>query len=190
MERSRDLDQLRGYEGNAAAYYFAGVKTFFDPAWGFETRNFFPPLDPANALLSFAYAMLTREVTNALLSAGLDPYLGYLHVIDAGKPALTLDMMEEFRPIIADIVVLTLVREGTITLDDFEWTNDKDRPVRLSRPASTSLIKAFEMRLQDKHFHWLANGQITYRQVIEHQARHMGRVVEGKDAEYFPHQVE
>ena len=129
---ARDLDQLRGFEGKAAAYYFDGIRTFFDPSWGFQKRDYYPPPDPANALLSFAYTLLLKDVEAQIQLVGLDPYLGFFHTLGYNRPALALDLMEEFRPAVADIVVLTLVRGEQITLDDFEQTGDPDLPVRMT----------------------------------------------------------
>lgn len=184
--QSETLDQLRGYEGKAAAYYFDGIKTFFAPEWGFKTREYYPPPDPANALLSFAYTLLLKDVEAKIQLVGLDPYLGFFHTIGYSRPALALDVMEEFRPTISDIVVLNLVRGQQITLDDFEWTNDPDRPVRMSREAVDKVVAAYEQRLEDRVFHPLANGQTNYRRAIELQVRLMARVVRQEADSYEP----
>lgn len=184
--QSSTLDQLRGYEGKAAAYYFEGIRSFFTSDWGFKTREYFPPPDPANALLSFAYTLLLKDVEAKIQLVGLDPYLGFFHTLGYNRPALALDVMEEFRPTIADIVVLNLVRGNHITLDDFEWTNDPDRPVRMSRDAVDRVVAAYEMRLEDRVFHPLANGQTDYRRAIELQVRLMARVVRKEADSYGP----
>lgn len=185
-ERSGSLDQLRGYEGKAAAYYFEGVKTFFDPEWGFKTREYHPPPDPANALLSFAYTLLLKDVEAKIQLVGLDPYLGFFHTLGYNRPALALDVMEEFRPTISDVVVLTLVRGGQITLDDFEWTNDPDRPVRMTREVVDQVVSAYEQRLEDRIYHPLANGQTDYRRAIELQVRQMARIIRREQDDYPP----
>ncbi len=180
------LDQLRGYEGKAAAYYFDGIKTFFAPEWGFKVREYFPPPDPANALLSLAYTLLLKDVEAKIQLVGLDPYLGFFHTIGYSRPALALDVMEEFRPTISDIVVLNLVHSEQVTLDDFEWTNDPERPVRMSREAVDRVVAAYEQRLEDRVFHPLANGQTNYRRAIELQVRQMARVVRQEAESYEP----
>lgn len=185
-QQAHDLDQLRGYEGKGAAYYFDGVRGMFDPDWGFQARAYYPPPDPANALFSFAYTMLLKDVEAKLQLVGLDSYLGFFHTLGYNRPALALDIMEEFRPSIADIVVLTLVGEQHITLADFERTNREEMPVRMSKRAMDVLITAYEARLQDRVFHSLANGQINYRQAIEYQARLMARVIRGEADGYEP----
>lgn len=184
--QSSSLDQLRGYEGKAAAYYFDGIKTFFAPEWGFKTREYYPPPDPANALLSFAYTLLLKDVEAKIQLVGLDPYLGFFHTLGYSRPALALDVMEEFRPTISDIVVLNLVRGEQITLEDFEQTNDPERPVRMSREAVDKVVAAYEQRLEDRVFHPLANGQTNYRRAIELQVRLMARVVRQEADSYEP----
>jgi CRISPR-associated protein Cas1 len=184
--KAGNLDQLRGYEGKAAAYYFDGIRTFFEPEWGFKTREYYPPPDPANALLSFAYTLLLKDVEAKIQLVGLDPYLGFFHTLGYSRPSLALDVMEEFRPTLADIVVLNLVRGGQITLADFEWTNDPERPVRMSREAVDRVVEAYEQRLEDEVFHPLANGQTAYRRAIELQVRQMARIVRQEAQTYEP----
>ncbi len=185
-ERARTLDQLRGYEGRAAAYYFDGVRTFFPPEWGFSQRAYHPPPDPANALLSFAYTLLLKDIEAKIQLVGLDPYLGFFHALGYDRPALALDIMEEFRPSVADITVLALVVGDHITLDDFETTNDPALPVRMTPIAIETLISAYETRLEDQIFHPLANGQTNYRRAIELQVRQMARIVRGEARDYQP----
>jgi len=181
---ARDLDQLRGYEGKAAAYYFGGLRSFFAPEWGFRERAYYPPPDPANALLSFTYTLLLKDVEAKIQLVGLDPYLGFFHALGYDRPGLALDVMEEFRPSVADIVVMNLVRGGQITLEDFEQTNLPELPVRMTKPAMNRVLAAYEARMADKVHHPLANGQTDYRRAIELQVRRMANVVEGSDPDY------
>ncbi len=183
---ARDLDQLRGFEGKAAAFYFEAVRTFFSPDWGFEQRAYHPPPDPANALLSFTYTLLLKDVEAKIQLVGLDPYLGFFHALGYDRPGLALDVMEEFRPSVADLVVLTLVKGGKITAQDFERTNSPDLPVRMSKEAMQVVVAAYEERLADTIFHPLANGQTDYRRALELQVRQMARVVRGEAADYQP----
>jgi CRISPR-associated protein Cas1 len=183
---ARDLDQLRGYEGKAAAYYFDGVRSFFTPDWQFRERAYFPPPDPANALLSFAYTLLLKDVEAKLQLVGLDPYLGVFHALGYDRPGLALDIMEEFRPSIADIVVLNLVRGEKITLADFERTNLPELPVRMTKAAMETVVRAYEARMAERIFHPLDKGQTEYRRAIELQVRQMAQVIEGAAADYKP----
>jgi CRISP-associated protein Cas1 len=185
-EHARDLDQLRGYEGKAAANYFAGVRTFFTEDWGFQTRRYYPPPDPINALLSFAYTLLLKDAVASIQLVGLDPYLGFFHALGYNRPVLALDIIEEFRPAVADIVVLTQTVNQHISLADFDWTGEPDLPVCMTPPAVDRLIAAYEQRMSEKIYHPLANGETTYRRALELQSRRFARVIEGTDPAYEP----
>src|SRR5205823_13629372 len=111
-------------EGQAAALYFSQfARMFKNQAPGrefdFHSRNRRPPRDPVNALLSFAYAMLCKDCFSAVCTVGFDPYQGFYHTSRHGRPSLALDLMEEFRPVIADSVVLTLINNRTVAPEDF-----------------------------------------------------------------------
>src|SRR5690606_7672946 len=105
LEHAGSVDEVLGLEGNLASLYFGSFSALlrprdFDAEWAFEERNRRPPRDPVNALLSFGYALLAKECTVALLAEGLDPWWGLFHQPRHGRPALALDLMEEFRPLI------------------------------------------------------------------------------------------
>lgn len=112
------IDQVRGIEGLAAREYFAGIAAIVGADWGFLGRHR-PPPDPINSLLSFAYGLVRSQVTTAVHLAGLDPYIGYLHEVSRGQPALVLDLMEEFRSLIADNLVLSVINNRQIQRSDF-----------------------------------------------------------------------
>jgi CRISP-associated protein Cas1 len=184
VQAARDLDQLRGYEGKAAAFYFDGVRTFFPRKWGFRKREYYPPPDPANSLLSYAYTLLLKDVKTRLQLVGLDPSFGFFHALADNRPSLALDVMEEFRPSICDVVVLTLVMQGGITLADFEATEDAGLPIRLTQEGRQTLIAAYEHRLSERIYHPMSQGETAYRNVIENQARQMRWIVEGRAIDY------
>ena len=121
VPRAESLSELLGFEGNASADYFRSFSSMLNAemGFGFEHRTRRPPKDPTNALLSFAYSLLTADVISAIQIVGLDPYVGFFHQQTYGRPCLALDLMEEFRPIIADSVVVTLINNRQITPDDF-----------------------------------------------------------------------
>jgi CRISPR-associated protein Cas1 len=125
---ARDLAELRGLEGSGSAAYFGVLKTALRAELTFERRSRRPPRDPANALLSLAYTLLTNAVFTACEVAGLDPYDGFFHADKYGRPALALDLVEEFRPIVADSVVLTVVNNRMVCADDFEAGEDGGAP--------------------------------------------------------------
>ncbi len=191
------IGTLLGLEGDAAANYFRAFADLLSPhasrglpensegfaPFRFETRNRRPPTDPVNAMLSLAYSMLTRHVTVALATVGLDPYRGLFHAPRYGKPALALDIMEPFRPIIADSVVLSTVNTGEIAVSDF-----------VNAPTGTSLtgsgrrrfVGAFERRMSQETTHPLFGYRLSMRRLLFLQARLLCRYLLGELPNY-PH---
>lgn len=193
-ERARDLPQLLGAEGNAAARYFAHFRQMLSPErraertgpgdtaqpwWGFDftRRSRRPPADPVNALLSYAYAMLTRSMAVTLTAVGFDALRGYCHQPRYGRPALALDMMEPFRPLIADSVVLTLINNGELAPGDFTRVGEA---VNLNERGRRSFIAAYERRLAQEVTHPVFGYAAQYRQVLELQSRLLGRHLLGE----------
>lgn len=180
------LQELLGMEGAAAREYFSKFATMFkqtgeQPSFDFTTRNRRPPKDPVNALLSFLYSMLTKEMLVTLIGIGFDPYLGFYHQPRYGRPALALDLMEEFRPIIADSVVINLINTGEIRAKDFI--------TRLTGCALTDsgrkrVIEAFERRLNTTITHPVFGYTVSYRRIFEIQARLLARFLTGEISEY------
>jgi CRISP-associated protein Cas1 len=151
------------------------------PVFDFDSRNRRPPKDPINALLSFLYSMLAKEMLVTLIGIGFDPYLGFYHQPRYGRPALALDLMEEFRPLIADSVVISLVNTGEIRKQDFI--------TRLTGCALTDsgrkrVIAAFERRLNTTITHPIFDYTVSYRRIFEIQARLLSRFLMGEIPEY------
>jgi CRISPR-associated protein Cas1 len=182
-ERAQSLGALLGIEGTAARVYFGEFSTMLkaDISFAFDGRNRRPPRDPINALLSLAYALLTKDLTIAISAAGLDPMLGFYHQPRFGRPSLALDLMEEFRPIVADSVVVTAINTSEITSDDFVCVADA---VSLKPHARRRFIQAYERRLDALVTHPVFGYRISYRRVLEVQARLMTRVLLGEIANY------
>jgi len=121
IEEVDSIDSLRGYEGRGSAVYFEGFsKGFLSDEITFPGRVRRPPTDPVNALLSLGYTLLLNQVIAAVSLVGFDPYLGTLHSVDYGRPSLALDLMEEWRPVIVDTLVLSVFNLKALTADDFE----------------------------------------------------------------------
>lgn len=176
------LESLLGVEGTAARRYFsefAGMLKEAEPGarFDFEGRNRRPPRDPVNAMLSLLYAMLAREWTVTLQSVGLDPYMGFYHQPRYGRPALALDMMEEFRPLIADSAVLTAINNGEMRQSD--WF-ERMGAVTLTPEGRRRLIETYERRMGQEITHPVFGYQISYRRVLEVQARLLGRYLLGE----------
>jgi CRISPR-associated protein Cas1 len=186
--QATNLDSLRGYEGKAAAYYFGAIRSLLDKGWGFEQREYHPPPDPFNALLSFAYSLVLKDVRTAVQLTGLDLYLGFFHESSRGQPALALDLMEEWRPLLADALVLEMVNRGALMPDEFVWTNRQQRPVELGEAGVQRVLSAYGSRLSTQLYHPMAGpgGQTTLYQALMLQARRMARLVAGKETIYEP----
>lgn len=166
------LDQVRGTEGPAAREYFACWQAMLSKQWTFAGRNRRPPTDPVNSLLSFAYGLLRGQVTAAVHLAGLDPYIGYLHEVSRGQPALVLDLMEEFRPLVADNVVLSVLNNREIQPQDFQ---ESLGAYRLFEDGRKRFLQAFERKMATEFTHPVFNYRCTYRRAIELQARLLAR---------------
>lgn len=183
---AESIEVLLGIEGTAARRYFsefAGMLKADDGAgrFDFEGRNRRPPRDPVNALLSFAYALLAREWTGTLQAVGLDPFLGFYHQPRYGRPALALDLMEEFRPLVADSVVLTAINNGEVRSTD--WI-ERMGAVSLTTEGRRRFIETYERRMGQEITHPVFGYQISYRRVLEVQARLFGRHLLGEIPEY------
>ena len=185
-ERQDSLEALYGVEGAASRVYFSHFTDMIKVTtnkmkFDFKERNRRPPKDPINALLSFTYALLTRSMTVCLFSVGFDPYFGFFHQPRFGRPSLALDLMEEFRPIVADSVVLTLVNNNEISENDFIY---RAGAVALTEDGKKKVIRAYERRLDTLIQHPIFEYTISYRRVFEVQARLLGRYLNGEISEY------
>lgn len=181
-----NLDSLRGYEGKAAAYYFQAIRALLDQGWGFAKRDYYPPPDPFNALLSFVYSLLLKDVRAAVQLVGLDVYMGFFHATDPGRPSLALDLMEEWRPLIGDALCLELVNRGSLVPEQFVQTGNPKRPVELGEEGVARVLQAYGSRLSSRIYHALAGpgGETTLQNAIVLQARLLARVVRGQASDY------
>ena len=178
------IDMVRGYEGTAAAAYFGAWRLALSKEWGFNGRAFHPPPDPVNALLSFGYTLLLHETLGAIQLTGLDPYLGTFHVIEVGRPSLALDLLEEFRPLIVDQLVLELLRTKQITPQHFERPRQQPEAVYLDARGRSLLIDRYERVMQSPAR--LPSGEQTpLRRVLLLQAQALARVVRGEQERYI-----
>ena len=186
-EQAVALDALLGLEGTAARSYFGAFTGMLkgdaalSGAFDLDGRNRRPPKDPINALLSFVYSLLTKDFALALSAAGLDPLLGFYHQPRFGRPALALDLMEEFRPIVADSVVIGALNGGSFGPEDF-LTHPSG--VAMRPAARKRLLFAYERRMDQLIAHPVFGYRISYRRVLEVQARLLGRCLLGEIDEY------
>lgn len=190
-EQARDFDELLGIEGNAARLYFghfAGMlKSEADQEqppkfrFDFTGRNRRPPRDAVNALLSLAYSLLTKDLTIACYAVGFDPYMGFYHQPRFGRPALALDLMEPFRPLIADSAVLSAINMSMVTERDFV---EAGPAVALTPEGRKGFFRAYELRMDTLVTHPLFDYRVSYRRLLEIQARLLARLLEGEIDEY------
>jgi CRISP-associated protein Cas1 len=188
---AHDTPALLGIEGEAASIYFRALPSLFAPgvadltAFAFERRNRRPPADPINACLSLSYALLARTMQAALSAVGLDPWQGFYHVARPGRPSLALDLMEPFRPVLADSAVLMALNNGEVGADDFVHAAGG---CNLKPGARRKLIAAYERRLDQETTHPAFGYQISMRRLIHVQARLFARWLMGEFPDY-PHYV-
>lgn len=187
-QRAADLPELLGAEGNAAARYFGAFSSMIRRAdsgdslpFDFETRNRRPPTDPVNALLSYAYALLVRAWSVALTAVGFDCYRGFYHQPRYGRPALSLDMMEPFRPLIADSSVIQAINNGEVRPSDFINVAGS---VALTDAGRKRFIGTFERRLSHEITHPIFGYRLSYRRLLELQGRLLARHLLGELPEY------
>ncbi len=179
------LETIIGMEGaGSAAYFRCFGKLLSDPKhWPFPGRVKRPPTDPVNALLSFGYALLANKVASAVQLVGFDHFVGYLHSTFYGRPALALDLMEEFRPVIVDSMVIELLNHRMLTPADFVV---EVGTYRLKQEKRALFFTRLEERLNQEIQHPVFGYQTSYRRCLELQARLLGKVVTGEIDEYPP----
>lgn len=184
-ESAGQITELLGIEGSAASLYFEQFESMLKQReeWNFnwQGRNRRPPRDPLNALLSLGYSMLAKELTGVCHATGLDPFLGFMHQPRYGRPALALDLMEEFRPLLADSVAISLINRGELCKEDFihsaagTFLNDRGRK---------TFWEAWFRRLDTEVSHPEFGYRMAYRRMLEVQARQLWRFVRGDAAQY------
>jgi CRISP-associated protein Cas1 len=175
VAQKQTLDEVRGVEGIAAKDYFADWSAILKEPWFFPGRNRRPPTDPVNSLLSFAYGLLRVQVTSAVHIVGLDPYIGYLHEVSRGQPSMVLDLMEEFRPLVGDSLVFSVLNNRQIKPQDF---TESLGAYRLADAGCKRFLQAFEDKMNDEFTHPVFDYRCTYRRAIELQARLLGRYLQ------------
>lgn len=184
-QEAPSIERLFGLEGMAAKVYFAHFPGMLRDPMGFDSlgRERRPPPDPVNALLSFLYGLLVKDGVRALLAVGLDPYRGVYHRLRLGRPSLVLDLIEEFRPLVADSVVISLINNRAIGEDDFVT---RGRSCALKEPARRTVVRAYEARMDTLVRHPVFGYQVSYRRVLEIQARLLARTIAGELPTYRP----
>ena len=196
VDEADSLASLLGIEGTAARIYFqafagmikAGLSVSSGgalgeerPVFDFRGRNRRPPRDPVNALLSLSYSLLVKDLTVAASAVGLDPHIGFYHQVRPGKPALALDLMEPFRPLISDSAVLSSINNRMVTGDHFICAGES---VTLTSAGRRHFYHAYEQRMDQLVTHPLFGYRVSYRRLLEIQTRLLGRYLSGELTEY------
>jgi CRISPR-associated protein Cas1 len=177
------VGSLLGIEGHGSAEYFRVFGKLLRNSMVFTHRRRRPPTDPVNAMLSLGYTLLQHQVSSALQVVGLDPYVGFLHQTRHGRPALALDLMEEFRPILADSVVLNICNHRLLAPQDFQ---EEFGVVHLKLEARKKFYAKFEERLQEEIHHPQFGYRTSYQRCIELQTRLLAKWLTGEIATYPP----
>jgi len=182
IPRTTTIAALMGVEGSATARYFGGIRALLGPAWHFHERNRRPPTDPVNVLLSLGYTLLAHKALGAVQACGFDPYQGFLHQLDYNRPSLALDLMEEFRPLLVDSLVLRCCGDGRALPEDFTPSDNAEQPVVFGDAGKRRFLAAFEERMRTEVTHPDGAdgrpGKVTYLRCLELQARMLARAVQ------------
>ena len=182
VKKETELDKLRGYEGLAAAKYFSIFTHFLTGNLGFAKREKRPPKDPVNALLSLGYTLLAGTATTAILQVGLDPSVGWLHPEFRDRQSASLDLMEEFRSVIVDRLVIGVLNQGILNESAFE---KQGSALLLKRDSLRRFIAEYAKRLNTVATNAKTEQEATYREHIYFQAKALAKAIQGKK-KYHP----
>ena len=185
LEIAESMDALRGYEGKAATLYFQALGKLFNGVFSFEKRTKRPPTDPVNSLLSLGYTLLSQNVFSFVQSIGLHTHFGNLHVPRDNHPALVSDLMEEFRALVVDSLVVYIINSKILTPDDFTPPDERGG-VYLFPDALKKFLKHWEERLQTEVTHPHTGYKVNYRRCIELQVREYIACLMGEVEVYRP----
>lgn len=186
-KESETLDSIRGFEGQAASIYFGGFTLHLRKQieeFRFTKRTRRPPLDYVNCLISYLYALVRHDCIAGLTATGLDPFVGFLHAERPNRPSLALDLMEEFRPVLADRLAITLINRQQINVKDFN--KREGGAVELTDEGRKKIINAYQTRKQDTLIHPLLQQEFRYGQLMLVQSRILARYLRGDIPAYYP----
>ncbi len=186
LSQAQNLEQLRGVEGEAASRYFSVFDELIlqqKDSFSFSSRSRRPPLDRVNALLSFTYSLLAHDVSSALESVGLDPYVGFLHRDRPGRTSLSLDLMEEFRSVIADRFVLSIINKKQVKATGF--TEKENGAILMDDDTRRSVLNAWQLRKQELLTHPFLEEKIPWGLAPYIQAMLLARYLRG-DLDGYP----
>lgn len=183
IEHTADVPTTMGYEGQAAKRYFEGLSLIFGEAWNFTGRNRRPPRDPINAMLSYGYTILEGRIVSAIHRTGMDPSVGFMHATFPGRRSLALDLIEEFRPVIVDSVILGIVGNQMLTPSDFEITLGT---CQMPEKTRKTFLQRFQQRLDQSVKHPITEHSTTYDKLIQSQALQLASLLLNDIGDYVP----
>ncbi len=178
LDSKTTVNSLMGSEGIATATYFRAYGRMFTQELRFAVRTRRPPKDPVNALLSLGYTMLTNEIVSLISAHGMDPYIGFLHSIDYGRPSLALDIVEEFRHPFIDRFTLNLINKNILSKNDFRPVESKG--VYLTEDALKKFFKQYSKRISEPMLLQDEDKKLTFRELIKRQVRSMIKTIKMK----------
>ncbi|NET00281.1 MAG: type I-D CRISPR-associated endonuclease Cas1 [Sphaerospermopsis sp. SIO1G1] len=186
IDKTESINSLRGLEGAGSAVYFGCFNQLIrNSQFEFTKRVRRPPTDPVNSLLSFGYSLLRHDIQAAVNIVGFDPYLGYLHFDRYNRPSLALDLMEEFRPLVVDAMVLTLLNKQLLKPEDF-ITEPLSNAVSLTSEGRKIFLTNYEQKKQRDFKHPVMGKKCTYRESFELQARLLAKYLMATTDKYPP----
>jgi CRISPR-associated protein Cas1 len=192
IEFSNNIDELRGIEGNAAAAYFSSFSLLFDSKTGYHSEKFIrvkhPPTDPINSLLSFGYTLLGSIITSFIFARNLNPYIGFVHQLRPNHPALTSDIIEEFRVII-DSLVVQIINKHILTHNHFYSVKEPGMPCFLTNNGRKIFLHQFEIKMHQKTLYPLFGTSIDFIKCIDLQIQQLVQYIRGEISSYQPYTI-
>jgi CRISPR-associated protein Cas1 len=188
LDQQSTVEALNGVEGTAARYYFSGFSKMILGGFVFDGRRKHPAPDPINALLSLGYTMVFNEISSLLDGLGFDPYLGYYHKVDYGRPSLASDLLEEFRAPVADRLTLRLINDKMLSLEDF-YSNPHGEGIYLKREALKKYFAEYEDYINREFPHPETKDRTSFRKCLRIQIEKLARCVKG-EKDYLPFYLE
>lgn len=186
LETAPSLESVRGFEGAASAAFYRGFRKLLKQDLGFQTRVHHPPTDPVNILLSLGYTLLYNHTFAAINVVGLDPYLGFFHQTRHGHATLASDLMEEWRTLLVDSLVLGLINRGELGSGDFRT---REGVVRLRRGGLTRFLTAYDARVRSEIVYPPTQQRLSYLRCIELQVRQATEVLTDQQPRYLPYRA-
>ena len=171
-----DINKIKGYEGIASKNYFEGLANIVEDEFGFAVRTRRPAVDPFNCMLNIGYSLLTKEICGDLDNRNLNPYIGFLHKDKKGHPSLASDLIEEWRPVIVDSLVLSMIEGHELSVNEFYNTDDG---CRMTEQALKLFLGKLEKKMEVRtHYLQYFNKEVSFREALWHQADRLSKAIE------------